>query len=79
MSSIEITKAQNSEFRKTSNPALSFVSIVTVALLSACGGGSGGSGGSSDDLSLAAALPDEELYGFIPDAGLPLGGIYNGS
>ncbi len=27
---------------------------------------------------LAAALPDEELYGFIPDAGLPLGGIYNG-
>ena len=28
---------------------------------------------------LAAALPDEELYGFIPDAGLPLGGIYNGS
>ena len=28
---------------------------------------------------LAAALPDEELYGFIPEAGLPLGGIYNGS
>lgn len=58
MSSIEITKAPISEYRKTSNPALSFVSIVTVALLSACGGGSGGSGGSSDDLSLAAALPD---------------------
>lgn len=26
---------------------------------------------------LAAALPNEELYGFIPDAGLPLGGLYN--
>jgi len=26
---------------------------------------------------LAAALPDEELYGFIPEAGLPLGGIYD--
>ena len=26
---------------------------------------------------LAAALPEEELYGFIPDAGLPLGGLYS--
>lgn len=25
---------------------------------------------------LADALPEEELYGFIPDAGLPLGGLY---
>ena len=26
---------------------------------------------------LATALPEEDLYGFIPDAGLPLGGLYN--
>ena len=27
---------------------------------------------------LSRALPEEELYGFIPDAGLPLGGLYTG-
>jgi len=27
---------------------------------------------------LSTALPQEELYGFIPDAGLPLGGLYSG-
>ena len=27
---------------------------------------------------LSRALPEEELYGFIPDAGLPLGGLYSG-
>lgn len=27
---------------------------------------------------LSNALPEEELYGFIPDAGLPLGGLYRG-
>lgn len=27
---------------------------------------------------LSAALPEDELYGFIQDAGLPLGGLYNG-
>ena len=26
---------------------------------------------------LATALPEEDLYGFIPDASLPLGGLYN--
>jgi hydroxymethylglutaryl-CoA lyase len=26
---------------------------------------------------LAAALPNEELYGFIPEAGLPLGGLFD--